>query len=464
MTTGKWWVVWSGKNVGVTHAARKPKGIAQGPFPSKVAAFRAGRRALLRFRVSGKLPNPPKSRGRLSPTKRRRLSRMEFFQKFAGHIVGQRAQNALDLARAEEYAEKRGWRWQEIPEQERYEDVYGEPGDPRAEYVTVVLTDGENGPVLASLGFVDFNDQDYVRVVRAELALEAMSNKRNPGKKKRLKLSGRMKTVSTRPSPADNWAWFPNDVGTYIDGALGVDHALDRMHDLLVATAKRIREEDEAITKLLMEVDVRPGPVSSMGLVDEAKDEWLEEATRALEAHTADGLVWQWDAGDLILVNASQVLDNPRRPTRAARRFISSKIQRLAHEGMAAPRRIGAAYNMARARGFKVPRTNPPLRDLQVVGPNQTELLHGNLRIFYSYNRPVAIVDVFKHIAYRTTQHYSNTTSRHANKWLRGQGYVTGWEYLPQEQIDMAAMVGSIDYAKHEALARELDNPSRRRL
>lgn len=463
MTIGKWWVVWSGKNVGVTHAARKPKGIAQGPFPSKIAAFRAGRRALLRFRVSGKLPNPPKARGRLSPTKRRRLNRMEFFQKFAGHIVGQRAQNALDLARAEEYAEKRGWRWQEIPEQERYEDVYGEPGDPRAEYVTVVLTDGENGPVLASLGFVDFNDADYVRVVRAELALEAMLNKRNPGKK-RLKLSGRMKTVSTRPSPADNLAWFPNDVGTYIDGALGVDHALDRMHDLLVATAKRIREEDEAITKLLMEVDVRPGPVSSMGLVDEAKDEWLEEATRALEAHTADGLVWQWDAGDLILVNASQVLDNPRRPTRAARRFISSKIQRLAHEGMAAPRRIGAAYNIARKHGFKVPRTNPPLRDFKSLAPHQAEITHGNLRIFYSYDTPVALIDSY-YGAFRTTTKHSKTTARHLFAWLRKNGYEPGRvEAVAQDVIDMAAMTGGIRYAKDEARARELDNPTRRSL
>jgi hypothetical protein len=45
-----------------------------------------------------------------------------------------------------------------------------------------------------------------------------------------------------------------------------------------------------------------------------------------------------------------------RKPTRKAQAFIGRKIRTLAHEGMRAPRRIAAAYSMARRAGFKVPR------------------------------------------------------------------------------------------------------------
>jgi hypothetical protein len=49
-------------------------------------------------------------------------------------------------------------------------------------------------------------------------------------------------------------------------------------------------------------------------------------------------------------------------PTRKAQAFIGRKIRRLAHEGMPAPRRVAAAYRLARRAGFKVPkrtRKNP---------------------------------------------------------------------------------------------------------
>lgn len=54
---------------------------------------------------------------------------------------------------------------------------------------------------------------------------------------------------------------------------------------------------------------------------------------------------------------------NPRRRlTRKASRFIGRKIRRLVHEGMKAPRRVAAAYSIARRRGFKVPLANPMSR------------------------------------------------------------------------------------------------------
>ncbi len=49
-----------------------------------------------------------------------------------------------------------------------------------------------------------------------------------------------------------------------------------------------------------------------------------------------------------------RVHSNPA--SRAAQKFISKKVSRLAHEGMPASQRVAAAYSMARQRGFK---TNP---------------------------------------------------------------------------------------------------------
>jgi hypothetical protein len=49
-------------------------------------------------------------------------------------------------------------------------------------------------------------------------------------------------------------------------------------------------------------------------------------------------------------------------PTRKAQAFIGRKIRRLAREGMQAPRRVAAAYSLARRAGFKIPkraRKNP---------------------------------------------------------------------------------------------------------
>lgn len=423
MTTGKWWVVWSGKNVGVTHAARKPKGIAQGPFPSKIAAFRAGRRALLRYRVSGQGPNPPKRR-RKNPS-----------QSTPGREVALMVQRAGAT----------GF-WQ-------FGDSIG--------IRTTVGADRKTFNVIKWYRLVNgqWEFAGSADGVRAGAVFVPLGKFLRTNPSKRLKLSGKMKTVKV-PSPADNWAWYENDVGTHIDSAFGPDHVIRKMEGLLAATASGIREEDEALDKLQREAEELRGSETQEGN-PEFVDEWLEDATKALQAHTADGLVWLWDGGDLLLVNAEQVLDNP---SKKARQFISKKIRKLAHEGMAAPRRIGAAFNMARARGFKVPRANPPLRDFKSLAPHQAEITHGNLRIFYSYDTPVALIDSY-YGAFRTTKKWSKTTARHLFRWLRENGYEPGRvEAVDQDVIDMAAMTGGIRYAKDEARARELDNSPRRSL
>lgn len=101
----------------------------------------------------------------------------DFFKEHAGYVVGRRGMGALELARAEAYADEHGWEaiWEDDPEEwlldvERPEEV-----------LTCVLRD-ENGVVIGSLGGIDMSgntrqDRDYRRVVEAELALEAMPDK-----------------------------------------------------------------------------------------------------------------------------------------------------------------------------------------------------------------------------------------------------------------------------------------------
>jgi|WetSurMetagenome_2_1015567.scaffolds.fasta_scaffold425211_2 hypothetical protein len=56
---------------------------------------------------------------------------------------------------------------------------------------------------------------------------------------------------------------------------------------------------------------------------------------------------------------------------------------------------------------------------LNVIGPNQTEIITNTAIVFFSYNTPVAAQVGSKW--YRTDQFHSVTTSRHINKWLDGR-------------------------------------------
>ena len=103
-----------------------------------------------------------------------------FFRDHAGYVVGERAKGALALAKAEAEAERRGirfvWEWDagadaswmtEDEQKEEHEAFWA-----RAEAPC-----GECGrpEVLASLGGIFDPDQNYVRVVNAELAMEAIA-------------------------------------------------------------------------------------------------------------------------------------------------------------------------------------------------------------------------------------------------------------------------------------------------
>ena len=79
------------------------------------------------------------------------------------------------------------------------------------------------------------------------------------------------------------------DIGTWIDGALGEEHAMTKMAEMLtdVATARA--------NSLLEEYDADE-------IDEEFEQEWLDDATEELQVATKDGLVWEWEAGDLFLV------------------------------------------------------------------------------------------------------------------------------------------------------------------
>jgi len=83
-----------------------------------------------------------------------------------------------------------------------------------------------------------------------------------------------------------------NDCGCWIDCAYGPEHARDKLADMLkecrayapLDTQRTIDEICEQLTKSMSD------------------DDWETDAgTDLLNEYTAEGLVWIWDAGDLIL-------------------------------------------------------------------------------------------------------------------------------------------------------------------
>ena len=57
--------------------------------------------------------------------------------------------------------------------------------------------------------------------------------------------------------------------------------------------------------------------------------------------------------------------------------------------------------------------------ELNNIGANQTEVELGNLRVFFSYNTPVAYFSNYTKKYYITNKKHSVTTSRHINSWLK---------------------------------------------
>ncbi len=68
-------------------------------------------------------------------------------------------------------------------------------------------------------------------------------------------------------------------------------------------------------------------------------------------------------------------------------------------------------------------RHNPPLKSVRQLGPNMTEVEHGDITVLYSYRTPVVIHARLEGAVqfFVTDTHYSNTTSRHISKYLRDE-------------------------------------------
>jgi hypothetical protein len=72
--------------------------------------------------------------------------------------------------------------------------------------------------------------------------------------------------------------------------------------------------------------------------------------------------------------------------------------------------------------------------NLKPLSANMTEIEIGSLKVLFSYNTPVACIKEID--AYRTNKKWSNTTSKHINKWLQVHPEVLVVQYRPQEYFD----------------------------
>lgn len=69
---------------------------------------------------------------------------------------------------------------------------------------------------------------------------------------------------------------------------------------------------------------------------------------------------------------------------------------------------------------------------LRPIGANQTELdIDGITTILFSYETPVACITNDR--AFRTDKHWSKTTSKHINQWLKNFSWV---DIKPQASFD----------------------------
>ncbi len=87
-----------------------------------------------------------------------------------------------------------------------------------------------------------------------------------------------------------------DDKGLYVDGALGVDHALRKLSAMIEIWDPALSEE------LMDEVSSEQKEIYYPETVDELTD----DATDVLQDHTDEGLVWIWEAGDLILTTEEE--------------------------------------------------------------------------------------------------------------------------------------------------------------
>jgi hypothetical protein len=81
-----------------------------------------------------------------------------------------------------------------------------------------------------------------------------------------------------------------SDIGCWVDGAYGIDHALAKIADMLSDLPSA---QSSSLARLLREDT-------------ESADEMLDEACDLLAEHTDPGLIWVWVGGDLLLLREEE--------------------------------------------------------------------------------------------------------------------------------------------------------------
>lgn len=86
------------------------------------------------------------------------------------------------------------------------------------------------------------------------------------------------------------------DAGCYIDGAFGIDHARQRLAELLACVP-----QSSKVRRLIAELESE----ENTDYVYEA----MEEAVDILALYTVEDMIWLFEAGDLVLTEAIEELD-----------------------------------------------------------------------------------------------------------------------------------------------------------
>lgn len=91
--------------------------------------------------------------------------------------------------------------------------------------------------------------------------------------------------------------------GQWIDGALGQAHARERMRNILGQILDRAEPSGEQVRSIKLLLGELDDPADDD---EDFTDEVLDNATDMLGEFTEDGYVWDWDAGDLVLLHEEE--------------------------------------------------------------------------------------------------------------------------------------------------------------